>query len=221
MLVKDLPTKERPVTRVRENPEGVSLAELLAVLISGANQVEVAHDIITRFGDRLSEVLPEELAEVPGVGPVVAARIHAALELGRRMNVQNAYERFSVRCPSDAANIAIPLLGHKDREHFLVIYLNTRHHVMEHEVLYKGTLDTSPIRTAEVFRGAIRRNCAAIMIAHNHPSGDPTPSPQDVALTQHLVEAGELMEIKLLDHIVVGGNRYVSMRERLLGFEGF
>ncbi len=101
----------------------------------------------------------------------------------------------------------------------MVLYLDTRNRVVDQEVLYVGSLNTSLVRIAEVFRGAVRRNCAAVIVAHNHPSGDPNPSPEDVALTRRLVDAGKLLEVDVLDHLVIGQNRYVSLRERALGFE--
>src|SRR5690606_32309380 len=110
-------------------------------------------------------------------------------------------------------------LGFQEQEHFTVLFLDTRNRVTDEETLYVGSLNTSLVRIAEVFRGAVRRNCAAVIVAHNHPSGDPTPSPEDVALTRRLVDAGKLLEIEVLDHLVIGNNRYVSLRERALGFE--
>jgi DNA repair protein RadC len=107
----------------------------------------------------------------------------------------------------------------QEYEHFVVLYLDTRNRVTSREILYKGSLNTSLVRIAEVFRGAVRRNCAALIVAHNHPSGDPNPSPEDVALTRRLVDAGKLLEVDVLDHLVIGQNRYVSLRERALGFE--
>ena len=102
----------------------------------------------------------------------------------------------------------------------VVLYLDTRNRVVDQETLYKGTLNASMVRIAEVFRGAVRRNCASIVVAHNHPSGDPSPSPEDIALTRKLVEAGKLMDVEVLDHVVVGRGQFVSLRERGMGFEG-
>ncbi len=107
----------------------------------------------------------------------------------------------------------------QEYENFVILYLDTRNRVTAREILYKGSLNTSLVRIGEVFRGAVRRNCAAVIVAHNHPSGDPNPSPEDVALTRRLVEAGKLLEVEVLDHLVIGENRYVSLRERALGFE--
>ncbi len=128
-------------------------------------------------------------------------------------------ERWQIRAPSDAAHILMPKLSFQQQEHFAILYLDTRNRVSDQEVLYVGSLNTSLVRVAEVFRGAVRRNCAALIVAHNHPSGDPNPSPEDVSLTRRLVDAGKLLEVDVLDHLVIGHNRYVSLRERSLGFE--
>ncbi len=143
----------------------------------------------------------------------------AAIELGRRATFDTGEERVQIRAPQDAANILIPLMGHREQEHFVVLFLDTRNRVMDREVLYRGTLNTSLIRVAEVFRGAVRRHCAAVIVAHNHPSGDPAPSPEDVSLTRRLVEAGRIMEVDVLDHLIIGCTRHVSLRERGVGFE--
>jgi len=113
----------------------------------------------------------------------------------------------------------MPLIAHQEQEHFVLLYLDTRNRVLDRETLYKGSLNTSLVRTGEVFRGAVRRQCGAIIVAHNHPSGDPTPSAEDIALTRRLVDAGKLLEVDVLDHVIIGHNRFVSLRERALGFE--
>jgi DNA repair protein RadC len=154
-----------------------------------------------------------------GLGPAKTAQLLAAFELGRRLMAEAPDERYQIRAPSDAANILTPLIGHQEQEHFVVLYLDTRNRVTDRETLYKGSLNTSLVRIGEVFRGAVRRNCAAVIVAHNHPSGDPTPSPEDIALTRRLVDAGKLLEVDVLDHVIIGHNRFVSLRERSLGFE--
>ena len=111
------------------------------------------------------------------------------------------------------------MIGNKEQEHFVVLHLDTRNRITHKEVLYKGSLNTSLVRTGEVFKSALRRNCAGIVVAHNHPSGDPNPSPEDIALTRRLVDAGKLVEVSVLDHLIIGHNRYISLRERALGFE--
>lgn len=155
---------------------------------------------------------------IRGIGPAQAARLYAAVELGRRLTVESPLDVPQITAPWIVADFLFPLIGMEEQENFVVLYLNTRNQVLTHEVLYRGTLNTSVVRAAEVFRGAIRRNCATIIVAHNHPSGNPEPSPEDIELTRRLVEAGHLVEVEVLDHLVIGHGRYVSLRERGLGF---
>jgi DNA repair protein RadC len=221
--VRDLPERERPVSRLREvGTPALSTTELLACILQTGDALEQAQAVVTALGgvEGLGRATAESLTEVEGIGPAQAARVLAAIELGRRIVAAPYQERYQIRAPSDAAAILLPLIGNLEYESFVVLYLDTRNRVLEHEVLYKGTLNSSMVRIAEVFRGAVRRNCASIIVAHNHPSGDTSPSPEDVALTRKLVEAGKLMDVAVLDHVVVGRCNYVSLRERGLGFEG-
>ncbi len=226
ITVKEMPEDERPRERLaRVGPQALSSAELLAIIlrtgVKGENVVTMASRLLAQYGGLagLSRAELAQLGQEHGLGPAKASQLLAALELGRRLMAESPEERFQIRAPQDAANLLIPLIGHQEQEHFVVLYLDTRNRVMDREVLYKGSLNTSLVRIAEVFRGAIRRNCAAIIVAHNHPSGDPSPSPEDVALTRRLVEAGKLVEVEMLDHVVIGQGRFVSLRERGLGFE--
>jgi DNA repair protein RadC len=196
----------------------LSQVELLAILVGGSRQIEAAQLLTQRFGTDLPHALTDELTAIPGVGESTAARILAAVELGKRFASVSSADRPQIKSPSDAHTLLLPLIGDAERECFVVLYLNTRNQVTEHEILYRGTLNTSLVNTGEVFRGAIRRHCAAIIVGHNHPSGDPSPSPEDVALTKRLVDAGKLLDVELLDHLVVARGRYVSLRERGLGF---
>ena len=154
-----------------------------------------------------------------GMGPAKTAQLKAALELGRRMLLAAPEDRPVVRSPTDVAQLLMAQMGHLKQEHFRVVFLDTRNRVLDSETVYVGSLNASYIRVAEVFREAVTRNCAAVIVAHNHPSGDPTPSPEDVAVTRQLVAAGKLLDIEVLDHLVVGMQRFVSLRERGLGFE--
>ncbi len=213
-ILESLPVKERPLGRLyNAGALNLSSVELLAVIIGGPQQIEAAQKVVQTHHD-LVNVLTEEFESVPGIGKARAARLVAAIELGRRLATQTAEQRPQIRSPRDAADIFIPWIGRQERENFAIIYLNTRNQIIDREILYQGSLNTSLVRTAEVFRGAIRRNCAAIMVAHNHPSGDPSPSREDLALTRRLVKAGSLMEIEVLDHLVVAANRYLSFKER-------
>ncbi|HNT74378.1 MAG TPA: DNA repair protein RadC [Anaerolineae bacterium] len=223
MLVRDFPVQERPVNRVCEmGAQSVSGVELLASLLQTGDAFAHARALLERFGDLygLAQASIAEIIQVKGLGKAQAARIKAALELGRRVLTETPEEKYQIRSPADAAHLLLGTLGPATQEHFVILYLDTRNRVIEQETLYKGTLNTSVVRIAEVFQGAIARRCAGIVVAHNHPSGDPTPSPEDVALTRRLVDAGKLVEIDVLDHLVIGRNRYVSLRERALGFEG-
>jgi len=128
-------------------------------------------------------------------------------------------DRFVIRSPSDVAQLLMAEMAHLEQEHFRVLFLDSRNQLLGSETVYVGTLNSSHVRIAEVFRDAIKRNCAAIIVAHNHPSGDPTPSPEDVEVTRKLIAAGTLLNIDVLDHLTIGQQRYVSLRERGLGFE--
>ena len=216
----EVPERERPLNRLREvGAYGVSTTELLALVLR-QEDLATAQQILGEFKSlaNLVSATEEELTTVPGIGPKTAAALRAALELGRRLMSEAVQDETQIRSPEDAARILLPMLSYQEQENFTILYLNTRNHVVDKEILYRGSLNTSLVRIAEVFKGAVRRNCAAIIVAHNHPSGDPEPSPEDVALTRRLIQAGELLEVELLDHVVVGNTRYVSMRERKLGF---
>ena len=226
ITVKEMPAEERPRERLAHaGPQALSTTELLAIILrtgmGGENVINMSTRILAQYGGLagLARADFAQLAAVKGLGPAKTAQLLAAFELGRRLTLEAPEERLQIRSPADAAHFLTPLIGHKEQENFVVLYLDTRNRVTDREILYKGSLNTSLVRVAEVFRGAIRRNSAGIIVAHNHPSGDPNPSPEDVALTRRLVKAGKLLEVDLLDHLVIGQNRYVSLRERALGFE--
>lgn len=226
LTVKEMPQDERPRERMeRVGPQALSTAELLALIlrtgVKDENVLAMATRLLVQYGGLAGLARAEfaQLAGERGMGRAKTAQILAALELGRRLMVESPEERFQIRAPQDAANLLMPLLSHKEQEHFVVLYLDTRNRVLDQEILYKGSLNTSLVRTGEVFRGAVRRQCGGIIVAHNHPSGDPTPSAEDIALTRRLVDAGKLLDIDVLDHMIIGHNRFVSLRERALGFE--
>jgi len=226
ITVKEMPAEERPRERLaRVGPQSLSTTELLAIIlrtgVGGENVINMSTRILAQYGGLagLARADFAQIEAVKGLGPAKTAQLLAAFELGRRLMLESPEERLQIRSPADAGHLLMPLIGHKEQENFVVLYLDTRNRVTDREILYKGSLNTSLVRVAEVFRGAIRRNSAGIIVAHNHPSGDPTPSPEDIALTRRLVKAGKLLEVDLLDHLVIGQNRYVSLRERALGFE--
>ncbi len=153
------------------------------------------------------------------MGTAKAVSIKAALELGRRLLLESPGERPQVRSPEDVASILQIDMSLLEQEHLRVVLLNTKNHVVAIPTVYKGSLNSSQVRVGEVFRDAVRENCASVIVAHNHPSGDPTPSPEDVRVTRDLVAAGKLLDIEVLDHLVIGRGRYVSLRQKKLGFD--
>ena len=156
--------------------------------------------------------------QLHGVGQAQAARLQASLELGRRVLQADPGEQPAVQSPGDAANLLMYEMLNLTQEHLRVILLNTRNRVIGIPTVYVGSLNTSVVRLAEVFKPAIVNNAAAIIVCHNHPSGDCSPSPEDISITRHLVRAGEMLSIPVLDHIILGRHRFVSLKERGLGF---
>jgi DNA repair protein RadC len=220
-IVRALPLRERPLYRVQQDVSACNLVELLAAIVGGSRQIEIAHDLLGRLKDLdgLAQASMQELTLTHGLGPVGAARLKAALELGRRALLAAPEDRPVVRSPADAVQFLMAEMSHLEQEHFQVLYLDTRNRLLGAETLYVGSLNASHIRVGEVYREAVRRNCAAIICAHNHPSGAVDPSPEDVAVTRQIVEAGNLLGVECVDHLIVGrGQRYVSLRERGLGF---
>ena len=220
-LTETLPVRDRPVHRVAEAGCDVcSTTELLAAVIGGAHQLEIAYSLLKRFEDLpgIDKAQTYELAEVAGIGRASASRLKAAFELGRRLLLAKQDDRMAIRSPSDVAQLLIAEMSHLEQENFRVLFLDSRNQLLGSETVYVGTLNSSHVRVAEVFRDAIKRNCAAIIVAHNHPSGDPSPSPEDVEVTRKIVAAGTLLNIDVLDHLTIGQQRYVSLRERGLGF---
>ena len=174
-IVGTLPLRERPLYRVQQDVGACNLVELLAAVVGGSMQIEIAHDLLGRLKDLdgLAQASVQELTLTYGLGSVGAARLKAALELGRRALLVAPEERFVVRSPADVAQLLMAEMSHLEQEHFRVVFLDTRNRVLDAETLYVGSLNAAHIRVGEVFREAIRRNCAAIICAHNHPSVAP------------------------------------------------
>lgn len=205
----------------RVTAETPSLVDLLAVLIGGPQAQDTAQRLAEQYGLAVDlDAAPfDELAAIKGLGPTTAARLKAALALGKRL-MDSADERPTIRSPADAANLVRPLVLGKDQEYLYVLLLDTRNRVIgpPREILH-GSVNTMLIRVGELFKLAVRVNAAALIVLHNHPSGDPSPSPEDVATTRSIVEAGKLLDIDVLDHLVIGAaGRFVSLKERGLGF---
>jgi DNA repair protein RadC len=225
LTIRDLPADLRPRERmVYAGPAALNTAELLAIILRvggrGENVIRMAERLLQRFDGvaGLAQANFDELCQEHGVGEAKAAQIKAALELGKRLVATLPQERPQVRSPGDVASLLMVEMGLLEQEHLRVVLLDTKNRVIRVEGVYEGSLNTAVVRVGEVLRPAVRANCASIVIVHNHPSGDPTPSPEDVRVTELIVEAGKLLDIDVLDHVVIGRNQYVSLKERKLGF---
>lgn len=196
------------------------MAILLRTGVRGAGAVRLAEALLSDLGGvlGLQSVRYDDLRSRNGIGPAKAAQILAAIELGRRFAHAQLEERRSIQTPEDVVqSLAFDIAG-QEQEHLVVLLLDTRNRVIRQETVYVGSLNTSVVRVGEVFREAVRANAAALIVAHNHPSGDPSPSPEDVAVTRAIVQAGRLLDIEVLDHLILGKNRHLSLRQAGLGF---
>jgi len=218
------PLREQPTYRVARNPTACNMVELLAAVVGGAQQIEIAEELLKRFKGLtgLYRANIAEIAAVPGIGQSTAASLVASLELGKRLAMDVPEEPPTINSPADAARLVQYEMSILEQEHLRVIVLNTRNRVLDIVEIYKGSLNSAQIRVAEIFRPAIRLNAAAIIVLHNHPSNSLDPSPDDIAVTRAIVEAGKNLDISVLDHIIIGnshGRGWVSLKERGLGFE--
>jgi DNA repair protein RadC len=217
---------ERPRERLAvHGPAALSAVELIGVLwgsgIHGMSAIDAASDALSRHEGLigLARATDVELKAVPGVGPVRAAQLAVAFELGRRVVADWPAGRWSVRSPRDVGERLVPLMGYLEREELRVVLLNTRNVVLRLVTVYQGNVSSSLVRIAELFRDAVRLNASGLILVHNHPSGDPTPSPDDLRLTAEALAAGRLLDIQLLDHLIVAGDGFVSLRDRGIAFD--
>ena len=224
-MIRDLPRGERPRERLREyGPGYLSNAELIAILlrtgVTGENVLNLSVRLLSHFQGLpgLARANFNELCSLKGISEAKACQLIAALELGRRFVSLHPEDRAVVTRPEDVANLLAAEMGLLEQEHLKVLCLDTKNHIMSVNEIYVGNVNSSVVRPAEVFRPAIRDNSASIVVVHNHPSGDPTPSPEDVAITGQLRESGDLLGIELLDHIIIGHQGHVSLKEQGLGF---
>jgi DNA repair protein RadC len=223
--ITDLAADERPRERLAHlGPQALATAELLAILlrvgVPGENAVQVGQRLLTTLGgiSGLHRTPFEELCNQHGIGEAKAAQIKAAIELGRRLALESPDERPAVNSPADAAALVAYEMSALEQEHLRVILLDTRNRVLDIVEIYKGSVNSSQVQIGELFKPAVRRNAPALIVVHNHPSGDPTPSPDDVVVTRAIVQAGKLLDVDVLDHMIIGQGRWVSLKERGLGF---
>ena len=219
--LRELPLSERPVNRLhRHGTSGLSNTELLAVLAGSTTQLREAASLLATFQgiEGVAKANSTELEQQHGIGATTSARIQAAFELGRRLATEPTPERLQIRSPADAGLLLVSDMGLLDKEELRVMLLDNKNRILTIVTVYIGSVNATMIRVAEVFREAVRRGCPTIIVAHNHPSGDPAPSPADVAVTKQIVEVGKLLDIDVLDHLIIGRHKFVSMKEQGLGF---
>jgi DNA repair protein RadC len=223
--IMDLHESDRPRERLAAlGPQALTNAELIAILlrvgVPGESAVHVGQRLLNKFGGLtgLHRAPIKELMDQHGLGEAKAAQIKAAVELGRRLTLEAPEDRPSINSPADAAALVSYEMSVLEQEHLRVILLDRRNRVMETVEVYKGSVNSSQVRVGELFKEAVRKNASAIIVIHNHPSGDPTPSPDDVAVTRAIVQAGKLLDVEVLDHLVIGQGKWVSLKERGLGF---
>jgi DNA repair protein RadC len=226
LTIKELPSDERPREKLAAHgPGALATSELLAILLNtgsrGESVTSLCQRIVRESGGGLRGLMKRDLdslTEIRGVGPAKAITILAAVELGRRIAQLAPDERPQVRNPEDLALIFEPRLMALDHEQLWVAVLDTKHQLERLVPVYQGSVNSAQVRTAEVFKEAVRANAPAIAVAHNHPSGDPTPSADDIALTADLARAASVLDIELIDHLVIGDGRWLSLRRLGLGF---
>ena len=221
LKVKELPVELRPRERLKQaGAASLSNIELLAIILHTGTRSESVLDLASRLlshhgGLRgLVNITMAELGQVSGIGIAKAAQVRAALELGKRVSAMAPEVRPVIRSPKDISILLMEEMRHLDREQFRTVLLNTKNQVLETEVVSVGSLSSSIVHPREVFKNPIKKSAAALILVHNHPSGDPTPSREDIEVTKRLTEAGKILGIDILDHIIIGDNRYSSLKEK-------
>ncbi len=225
LSVREWPRSEQPREKLAaQGANQLSSAELLAILLrvgsQGEDVLSLSQRLLVTYGGLtgLSRISLPVLEGERGLGPAKAVTVKAALELGRRLMLDPGEQRLQVRSPLDVADLLMLEMVGLDQECLRTVLLNTKNMVIGSPIIYKGSVNTTAIRVGEVFKEALRQNCPSIIVVHNHPSGDPTPSPEDISVTREIVQAGRLLDVEVLDHLVIGHHRYVSLKERGLGF---
>ena len=224
--IREVPSDERPRERLAmRGAGGLSSAELIALLwgagARGRSAVDLAAEALARHDGLtgLARATDAELVDQPGVGVAKAAQLTAAFELGRRLLADWPAARWTIRSPRDIADRLLLQMGRLEREELRVVLLNTKNVVLRVTTVYQGNVSSSLVRVGELFRDAVRLNATGLILVHNHPSGDPTPSPDDLHLTAEALAAGRLLDIDVLDHLVVGHDAWVSLRDRGVSFD--
>jgi len=220
LVIRDLPAEERPRERMEQyGPEALSTAELLAILLRvgsrGESALRLAERLLSQFGGLvgIARARVPQLSAPPGMGLAKAAQLKAAFELGKRLAASAEGPRPVVTGAKDAAMLVMEDLRYRQQECFVAIFLDTRNQVIRTQTISVGTVAGSPAHPREVFKEALAHGSANLIVCHNHPSGNPSPSREDITLTQRLKQAGDLMGVPLLDHIIIGDGSYVSLKD--------
>lgn len=224
MKVKDLPLDDRPREKlILRGAQNLSEAELLAILLRTGSKnesvIEVAQKLLIEFGNLavLASKSVEEIIKIKGIGKDKAAALVAAFELVRRIEFKSKwYSNKKISSPGDVAELYIPLLRDELQEKFYIVCLSSSNRIIKHELLFVGTLNASLVHPREIFKTALANDSANIILMHNHPSGQPEPSHEDISITRKIVEAGKILEIQIFDHIIIAGNSYTSFVEKRL-----
>lgn len=219
ICIREMPEDERPRERlIKYGPEALSNSELLAIILRTGSQKENVINMCSRiFSEyslkQLSQANMKQLTQIHGIGTAKAAQIAAVFELARKLEGFTDEPKRKIRSPADVYSILYPRMREQKREKLVALLLDTKNQVLREEVISIGSLNANIVHPREVFKAALMESCASVILSHNHPSGDPTPSREDIAVTEKLVEGGKLLGIDVLDHVVIGDGRYVSLKD--------
>ncbi|MDM5334662.1 DNA repair protein RadC [Ureibacillus composti] len=221
LMIRDVHVEDRPRERlIRQGAQSLSNQELIAILLrTGTKQESVltlANRVLNYFEKlhELKHATLEEIISIKGIGEAKAVQLLAAIELGRRLSQKQVDSRYTIRSPKDAADYLIPEMSSLRQEHFVVLFLNVKNQILHKQTIFIGSLNSSIVHPREIFREAVKRSAASIICAHNHPSGVPTPSPEDIEVTKRLLEAGFIIGIELIDHVIIGDHQFISLKEK-------
>jgi len=221
VMIRDVHIDDRPRERlIKQGPQSLSNQELIAILLRTGTKSEsvlsLANRILNYFEKihELKHATLEEIVSIKGIGEAKAVQLLAAIELGRRLAQMQVHNRFTIRSPQDAASFLMPEMSSLNQEHFVTLFLNTKNQVIHKQTIFIGSLNSSIVHPREIFREAVKRSAASIICAHNHPSGIATPSPEDIDVTKRIQEAGYIIGIDLIDHIIIGDHQFISLKEK-------
>lgn len=220
-MIKDVPREDRPRERMIDlGASHLSNQELLAILLGSGTKkesvMELSNRLLVHFEGimLLKDATIEELTAIRGIGVAKAVLLLSAIEMGKRMQKMKPVERYMIRSPEDGADFVMEEMRDLKQEHFICLFLNTKNQVLHRQTIFIGSLNASIVHPREVFKEAVKRSAASIICAHNHPSGDPTPSQEDIQVTRRLKECGKMIGIELLDHLVIGDRKFISLKEK-------